>query len=291
MNSISSVQPVVNSGRSTLIQNMELAARHVDKSLFADNAAPSLLEHLKVTPQTVPSASGLTDTDYAILGDLSFQLLNCTQIRTHSKVPLPAEIKEHFNRILFLVNVLIVSLFFLTILDLQCHCMMGLFAEIHRAWLTIDTDIYMWTYEESTDIAYYDGLNETILCVGLIQPKPGVLHSYIKYLLILSTASEIIVLGVSFVPSAKSPIEEIHLISDPVFTVSTDGAVVSTFAGSKNGRLFFGTKDGSLYEIAYQVKKNQRIVFLCSICFVRRKAVGLGNVAKRLTTRRIRCHF
>lgn len=148
----------------------------------------------------------------------------------------------------------VLSLFFLTALDLQCHCMMGLFPEIHRAWLTIDSDIYVWTYEEATDIAYYDGLNETILCVGLIRPKPGVFHTYIKHLLVLSTATEIVVLGVTFANSTNGPIEEIQLISDPVFTIPTDGAIISTFAGSKNGRLFFGTKDGSLYEISYQVK-------------------------------------
>lgn len=130
---------------------------------------------------------------------------------------------------------------------------MGLFPEIHRAWLTIDSDIYVWTYEEAADIAYYDGLSETILCVGLIQPKPGVFHTYIKHLLVLSTIAEIVVLGVTFAPSTNGPIEEIQLISDPVFTIPTDGVIVSTIAGSKNGRLFFGTKDGSLYEITYQV--------------------------------------
>lgn len=138
--------------------------------------------------------------------------------------------------------------------------MMGLFPEIHRAWLTIDSDIYLWTYEEAADIAYYDGLNETVLCVGLIRPRPGVFHSYIKYLLVLSTAAEIVVLGVTFVPSTNSTVEEIQLISDPVFTISTDGVIVSTFAGSKNGRLFFGTKEGSLYEIAYQVNKNMQLI-------------------------------
>lgn len=131
--------------------------------------------------------------------------------------------------------------------------MMGLFPEIHRAWLTIDSDIYVWTYEEAADIAYYDGLNETILCVGLIQPKPNVFHTYIKHLLVLSTATEIVVLGVTFANSTTGPIEEIQLISDPVFTIPTDGVVITTFAGSRNGRLFFGTKDGCLYEIFYQV--------------------------------------
>jgi len=32
-------------------------------------------------------------------------------------------------------------------IDMQCHCMMGLFTEISKAWLTIDSDIYLWSYE------------------------------------------------------------------------------------------------------------------------------------------------
>lgn len=39
--------------------------------------------------------------------------------------------------------------FSLTIfLDMQFNCMMGVFPEISRAWLTIDNDIFMWNYED-----------------------------------------------------------------------------------------------------------------------------------------------
>lgn len=89
------------STQKNVLQNMELAARNVDKSLIADNTVPSLLDQLNVNPQIGPSASGLTDADYATLGGYPFPLTNITQIKTHSKVPLPPEIKEHFSRILF----------------------------------------------------------------------------------------------------------------------------------------------------------------------------------------------
>lgn len=32
--------------------------------------------------------------------------------------------------------------------DMQCNCLMGLFAEIKRAWLSIDSDIFVWNYED-----------------------------------------------------------------------------------------------------------------------------------------------
>ena len=81
---------------------------------------------------------------------------------------------------------------------------------------TIDSNIFLWNYDNSSDVAYYDGLTETILGVGLIKPKKGVFKDYIKYLLCLTTSVEIVILGVTFteedVPGALRPSEVI--ISD-----------------------------------------------------------------------------
>lgn len=98
--SVSTVQSSASTARNAL-QSMEVAARNIEKSTIADNAVPSLLDQLNVNPQVGPSASGLADSDYATLGGYPFSLTNITQIKTHSKVPLPPEIKEHFSRILF----------------------------------------------------------------------------------------------------------------------------------------------------------------------------------------------
>lgn len=35
-----------------------------------------------------------------------------------------------------------------SVIDMQFNCMMGVFPEISRAWLTIDNDIFMWNYED-----------------------------------------------------------------------------------------------------------------------------------------------
>ncbi len=51
---------------------------------------------------------------------------------------------------------------------------MGLFTEIGRAWIAIDCYIYLWAYDNGSDVAYYDGLSETILSVGLVKPKHGI---------------------------------------------------------------------------------------------------------------------
>ena len=47
--------------------------------------------------------------------------------------------------------------------------------------------------------------------------------------------------------------EEMHLVPDPIFTVATDGIAITTIGNTNSGRLFLGGKNGSLYEICYQV--------------------------------------
>ena len=65
------------------------------------------------------------------------------------------------------------------------------------------TLVYM--YERSVDVfpnrrdlAYFDGLKEVILGVGIVIPKPNIFQDHIQYLLCLTTPQEIVILGVSF---------------------------------------------------------------------------------------------
>ena len=78
----------------------------------------------------------------------------------------------------------------------QCNCMIGLFPEIERAWLTIDSDIYVWRFEDQTDLAFFDSLGDAILSVGLVKPKPNIFRPHIKHLLCLTTAVEIVLVRV-----------------------------------------------------------------------------------------------
>lgn len=144
---------------------------------------------------------------------------------------------------------------------------MGLFPEIGRAWLTIDSDIYIWTYEHSRDVAYFDGLSHLIVGVGLIKPKPNVFINDVKFLLVLTTPIEIIVLGVTFGDTTKaisspsrsfltSTYEEMQLMNKPIFVLNTDNVTISCVEGSADGRIFLGGRDGCLYEVCYQAESN-----------------------------------
>lgn len=221
--------------RQSTTNALEIASRTIDKHISIDTTAPTLIDLAGLNSHCAPSASGLSDNDYPNLTGLSRNVANINQLKIINKVPLPPEVMEHFG-------------------SMQCHYTMGLFPEINRAWLTIDSDIYVWTYEHGSDVAYFDGIGETIISVGLVKPKPGVFHQFIKYLLIVTTPVEIVILGVTFSNQVDELQGEINLVPEPIFVLPTDGIAITTIKGSESGRIFLGGKDGSLFEIMYQAQ-------------------------------------
>lgn len=113
------------------------------------------------------------------------------------------------------------------------------------------------------DVAYYDGLNTVIVSVGLVTPKSGVFIQNVKYLLILTTPTEIIVLGVTFnTPSVShnrnigNNTEELQLMNKPIFCINTENVAMNVVKGTYDGRIFLGGQDGFLYEIQYQAESS-----------------------------------
>ncbi|XP_049867137.1 nuclear pore complex protein Nup154 [Pectinophora gossypiella] len=235
INSVDTTRPVDASKMQ--LERLEFAGCTLDRYITADNTRPSFLEITGIAAQRSPTCSGLNAGDYRNLAAL-LNHPNLSQLKILNKVPLPPEIMEHFAH-------------------MQCNCLMGVFPEISRVWLAIDSNIYVWAFEHGSDVAYFDGLGETIVSVGLVKPKSGVFQSFVKYLLVLTTTVEIVVLGVTF-SSSKSDgsdgFEEIHLVPEPVFVLPTDGVPMMSVKSTAKGRIFMGGKDGCLYEITYQAQ-------------------------------------
>ncbi|KAK3089178.1 hypothetical protein FSP39_001520 [Pinctada imbricata] len=231
-------QPPPPPAQFTQLDVLEAAGRQVDKQLQEDKNYMELSDQLKVPVHNQPSDSGLSDLDYPSLAEAGFAIDVLAEINNVKRVPLPPELLEQFGR-------------------MQCNCMMGLFPEIERAWLTIDSDIFVWKFEDGGDLAYFDGLSETILSTALVKPKPGIFQPHIQYLLCLATPVDIVLLGVSFthpydgVHSDYSQ-GEMHLLPEPLFTIPTDNTYMISIIGTPNGRIFMAGKDGCLYELAYQ---------------------------------------
>lgn len=210
---------------------VNLAADRIERNIESDSKFNTLAELLRAHPQQ-PSLSGLQDIDYPNMLNLSHRIPLISKITT---VPLPTEVLEQY-------------------INMKHDCALGIFPEISRAWLSIDSSIFFWAYDNASDVAYYDGLEQTIIAVHLFKPKLNVFKSHIKYLLCLVTASEITLLGVTCSDEGPNSLTTVLLIPDPIFKLPTDNVIFSVLAGTDDGRIFLGGNDGCLYEIVYQAE-------------------------------------
>ncbi|XP_068608928.1 nuclear pore complex protein Nup155 [Brachionichthys hirsutus] len=228
-----------SSPAAALAEALVNSSRLIDRHLQEDRCFPDLSELLGVPSHNMPSLSGVSDMDYPLQGPGLLAVPNLPELNAIRRVPLPPELVEQFSH-------------------MQCNCMMGVFPEICRAWLTIDNDIFMWNYEDGGDVAYFDGLIETILAVGLVKPKQGILQPNIHYLLVLATSVDVVILGLSF-PRSQAVLNDstaggMQLLSDPLFSIPTDNTYILSITSTDLGRIFMAGKDGCLYEIAYQAE-------------------------------------
>ncbi|XP_022087297.1 nuclear pore complex protein Nup155-like [Acanthaster planci] len=231
------IAPVLTTAKEALC----IAGQHVDTFVSQDKGYPELAQLLNATSSSHASLSGISDVDYPALSSAAVGLADLPQLSPAKRVPLPPELVEQFGH-------------------MQCNCMMGVFPQISRAWLSVDSDIFVWNYEDGGDLAYFDGLSETILCAGLVQPKPNIFRSHIRFLLCLATPVEIVLLGVSFTQPHEDVGQndysrcEMHLLPDPLFSIQTDNTYMLSVKSTPDGRIFLAGKDGCLYEIVYQAQ-------------------------------------
>uniref|UniRef100_A0A672MKD2 Nuclear pore complex protein Nup155-like n=1 Tax=Sinocyclocheilus grahami TaxID=75366 RepID=A0A672MKD2_SINGR len=228
-----------SSPAAVLQEALENSSRLIDRHLQEDRCFPDLSELLNIPSHNMPSLSGVSDMDYPLQGPGLISVPSLPELSAIRRVPLPPELVEQFGH-------------------MQCNCMMGVFPEISRAWLTIDNDIFMWNYEDGSDVAYFDGLSETILSVGLVKPKPGIFQPHIHFLLVLATPVDVVILGLSF-PKAHTGLNDsmsgaMQLLPDPLYSIPTDNTYLLAITSTDVGRVFMAGKDGCLYEIAYQAE-------------------------------------
>lgn len=140
-------------------------------------------------------------------------------------------------------------LFFLLLCtDLECKSFVGLFPEIHRAFITIDNKLFLWNYYDGSDFYVYDELSQIIISVALLRPKPGVFVSSIQYILVLSTPVEILMFAVKF--DGDNVHNSLQLFPTQ-FTVPSDNVHMTSIIGTEQGRIFLCGRDGGIYELDY----------------------------------------
>ena len=133
--------------------------------------------------------------------------------------------------------------------------MMGMFAEINHAWVTIDNAVYLWDYTNpNPDLVGFEEQPNSITAVRLVMPKPGVFIPNIIRLLAIATTVDMFLVGVALEPTATGG-QSITLYQTKM-SISVKGIRVDFIEESTNtGRIFFGGRgDNELYEFAYQAE-------------------------------------
>lgn len=126
---------------------------------------------------------------------------------------------------------------------------MGIFPEIDRAWVTVDNRLYFWNYRNGSDFHTFDELDQSIIAVALVPPKPETFLKSITNLLVLCTSRELYIIAIAY-DKAKNELE----LFETGMTNSVGGLEVSSIIASKStGRIFlYGKTDGvNISEINY----------------------------------------
>ena len=85
---------------------------------------------------------------------------------------------------------------------------------------------------------------------------PNIFQPQIRYLLVVCTSIEVIILGICF---SNDDLSELTIIPDPLFTVSTEGILFESIVGTNDGRIFLAGRDGCLHEVIYSAEKGKVI--------------------------------
>ena len=131
--------------------------------------------------------------------------------------------------------------------------MMGLFADLNHAWITIDNACYLWDYTHpDPELVGFEEQPNSITAVRLVIPRPGVFVPSITRLLVIATTAEIILVGLS---TQNAPTGGLAVaLYQTRMSIPVRGMDVNVIEGSAaTGRIFFSGKcDNEVYELTYQ---------------------------------------
>ncbi|KAF2836043.1 putative non-repetitive nucleoporin [Patellaria atrata CBS 101060] len=198
---------------------VERAARTINETLAQDLRYPALDNYL---------SQGIS-SDYDIPKDSSW-----APFQQVKRYPMPDSILEQHNQS-------------------QFSTQMGLFAELNHAWIVIDNALYLWDYTNpNPELVGFEEQPHQITAVRLVNPKEKVFVDAIKRVLIVSTSSDIYLVGLGIEEKAGG-IRDLSLYQTRM-QVSVKGMGVRCIAGSnKTGRIFFcGTTSNDVFELTYQ---------------------------------------
>ncbi|KAI9029822.1 Nup133 N terminal like-domain-containing protein [Phycomyces nitens] len=124
----------------------------------------------------------------------------------------------------------------------------GVFPEINRAYFAIGNSLYFWDYVERKELEAYKESSE-IVGIGLVKPKTDVFSSEITHVLVVATVDEIKIVALSF---KQTKIESTIAFYSSGFSTPSGNVHMTSFVGTKFGRIFMLGNDGNLWEFVYK---------------------------------------
>ncbi|KAJ3158662.1 hypothetical protein HDU86_002627 [Geranomyces michiganensis] len=178
-------------------------------------------------------------------------------LRSDNFVSLPNYVYEQYNSV-------------------QCKAFMGLFSEINRVWITMDSRLYLWNFDDNsrTSTTCFADQEQVISTVGLVKPVPGVFLEQIDYILVMATRLEVIILGIAF-EQKGNPATQLTIFKTNL-SIPSDNEHFLQIEGTDEGRIFLRTLSGKLMELVYQANEGW---FTRKIRFINHSATALSMVA------------
>ena len=158
------------------------------------------------------------------------------QLEYQDFIAFPPEIAAQFNSV-------------------DCLSLLGFLPEIQAVWATVDNKLFLWQFpsqggqfsSSNGQYTVFDEVEQVIVAVGLAAPKASVFTSSVKYLLVVCTPLEVVILALT----QQGPKGRIELSLTP-FVLPTDNTLFTKVTSTQSGRIFLTGQDGCLYEILYQ---------------------------------------
>ena len=132
---------------------------------------------------------------------------------------------------------------------------MGLLPELHHAWISIDSRLYLWDYtsenREKFHVLCGFASHDVILDVVLVNPKADIFTTSVRYVLVVVSLLEINLFSVILSSDSTNSVS----FQRSPYRTSTQGLSCKVASSQRHGktadRIFLSSSEGGLYELQY----------------------------------------
>ena len=124
----------------------------------------------------------------------------------------------------------------------ESTCLGGILPELKRVWYSLDNLLFLWEWSKETFMEF-SGMQDVIVNVSAVERNSEVFTSKVHSVLVVSTRTEISLLGVVMQPNFKLVQSDIR--------IPTDEVGVDFLLPLDNGRIIIGGDDGNVSELKF----------------------------------------